>query len=240
MTILLYQDYVHNSGALYRVLRDIYGAGKIHYVDAADIIGGCLSTDIKAFFLPGGASRYVAAKLNGRGNELIRGYVAGGGLYIGMCAGAYYACRRTEWKKGTAEAICVDNELAFFPGVAAGPVPGFVREDGGTARNTALDPGGHAVLYTAGPLFYPDWEAEFQILARYADLPAGENAAVISGFFGKGRYVLISPNPAIDSTRLELMSFDVVDNAMAELTGLETRALLNTDYFIQLCREIID
>ena len=32
-------------------------------------------------------------KLAGEGNDHIRGYVRNGGVYFGICAGAYYACR---------------------------------------------------------------------------------------------------------------------------------------------------
>ena len=33
------------------------------------------------------------------------GYVEGGGAYLGLCAGAYYACRRIEFEVGTRHAI---------------------------------------------------------------------------------------------------------------------------------------
>lgn len=32
------------------------------------------------------------------------GYVEGGGAYLGLCAGAYYACRRVEFELGTRHA----------------------------------------------------------------------------------------------------------------------------------------
>ena len=33
------------------------------------------------------------------------GYVEGGGAYLGLCAGAYYACRRVEFELGTRHAL---------------------------------------------------------------------------------------------------------------------------------------
>lgn len=73
-SVLIYQDYVHNNGGLYNALRERFGRCEVDYADATDIIGGVLTPAIRLFVMPGGASRYVADKLNGPGNALIRDY----------------------------------------------------------------------------------------------------------------------------------------------------------------------
>jgi hypothetical protein len=52
-------------------------------------------------------------------------FVHSGGAYLGLCAGAYYACARVEFEPGSAMEVAGGRELSFFPGVARGAaVPG--------------------------------------------------------------------------------------------------------------------
>lgn len=240
MTLLIYQDYVHNNGALWSALVDLFGSQHIRYVDARDIINGVLTKSTKAFFIPGGASRYVADKLNGTGNRLIKEYVNNGGLYIGICSGAYYACRRTEWRQGEETGICVDNELAFFDGMAKGPIPAF---DNGTeipACITTLEVDNgqqHSCLYWGGPLFYGENTNSYQVLGRYTELPSAP-AAIVSGRYGKGNYVLFSPHLEIGHNQLELMQFNVVANEHEALNGLSGKTL-DRAYFHAILSQFI-
>ncbi|EIE27046.1 hypothetical protein COCSUDRAFT_55074 [Coccomyxa subellipsoidea C-169] len=82
-------------------------------------------------------------QLNGRGNSLIRGFVEAGGAYLGLCAGAYYACSYVEFALGTTLEVKGPRELAFFSGTAAGPIYGGFRyetEDGAHAARVAFQP----------------------------------------------------------------------------------------------------
>jgi glutamine amidotransferase-like uncharacterized protein len=238
--ILLYQDYVHNSGHVHKALTRQFGAANVTYADAHDILNGVLTRDIRAFVMPGGASRYVADKLDGEGNALIRRYVEQGGVYIGICAGAYYACRRTEWLQDQDNAICVDNELNFFSGIAQGPIAAFTRHDlerdYSAACTTLKTSNGLSfkTLYRGGPLFKPDALADFTTLASYMDLP-GLPPAVITGMIGNGRYILSSPHIEYNDMQLNLAQFDVVANRQADLALLPTAPGLNGDYFFNCC-----
>lgn len=248
-SILIYQNYVHNNGALYKALCDRFGRSEVDYVDAADIMHGMLTPTIKLFVIPGGASRYVADKLNGLGNVLIREYVAEGGLYLGICGGAYYACSRTEWRAGKEDGIVTTNELAFFPGTAVGPISGFVTElsDGGymTARLTALSTEIGDVrpcLYWGGPVFHldePEAGASWRVLARYTEGIVG-GKAVILGSYGNGHYILLGLHLEIDEPRMDMMRFNVHDNAHAELSSLtaDNRPPLSRDYFFHLLQSV--
>jgi len=90
-------------------------------LSAAAIKIGAWKNDARCLILPGGADIPYGAALNGLGNQMIRNYVENGGIYIGICAGAYYGARRIEFEKNSPTAIVADRELGFFPGTVKGP-----------------------------------------------------------------------------------------------------------------------
>ena len=244
-SVLVYQDYVHNCGGLFKALTEHFGIYNVSYCDANDIKAGILSEETKAFFMPGGASRYVADKLNGQGNANIRTYVSNGGSYIGICAGAYYACQRTEWHPETGPVFSVENELAFFPGIAQGPVKTFTRNDldlSFTVEKVNLKTSNNekiAALYWGGPVFLPHENSDqYKVLARYADL-LEQPAAIVRGIVDKGSYLLISPHLEIDSMQLDLMNFNVADNALRDVHALADNNGLSRDYFSFLLNQFI-
>jgi len=58
------------------------------FVDEADIMGGALDR-FDVLFVSGGDTFAIAAGLGEPGARAIEGFIAGGGTYIGACAGAY-------------------------------------------------------------------------------------------------------------------------------------------------------
>lgn len=231
--LLIYQDYVYNNGNLFETLISRYGRESVAYADAATILKGALTPDVKALFMPGGATRYVATKLNGAGNRAIASYVSAGGIYFGICAGAYYACRRTEWAIGTADEMQIENELNFFPAIAKGPITALRSK----AAITSI--GQDRTLYWEGPEFAPDPDAQYDVLAAYTDLP-GHPPAIITGTYGKGRYILSSPHIEMTSERLALMQFNVPFNHFEELALLKDISGLDTGLFERLLADYID
>lgn len=185
-SVLIYQDYVHNNGLLYRALRDYFGHAD--YCDAGDIKSGVLNDDVRLFVMPGGADLYYCEKLNGAGNDAIRQYVESGGRYLGICAGAYYACHDIEWAKGTGQDICGPRELAFYEGTATGPLYHLMQDIDGSwlgAADIVYDGAATAVSYAAGPYFSEPAD-NTAVLARYS---TGE-PAIIELAVGKGRAIL--------------------------------------------------
>jgi len=90
--------------------------------------------------VPGGRDTPYARDLNGKANRKIRQYVENGGSYLGICAGAYYACRKVEFELGS-PLLQVDapRELALFPGVGRGCVyRGFAYDSEAGARATRV------------------------------------------------------------------------------------------------------
>jgi glutamine amidotransferase-like uncharacterized protein len=194
MTVLIYEDYVHNHAILHRRLADYFGEGNVAFCDADAIKAGALD-NAKLLVMPGGADLAYCEKLNGEGNLRIRAFVENGGAYLGLCAGAYYACSKIEWAMGTDQEIAGPRELAFFPGMATGPVYEFI-EDGDIGKcweGAVLLDNGMMVHYEAGPVFDEVNDPNITVLARYADLPALP-PAIVSCKIGQGRAVLSGPH----------------------------------------------
>lgn len=186
--ILIYQDYVHNNGLLHRALAPF---GHVGFCDAADILNGILDDTIRLFVMPGGADLYYCEKLNGPGNAAIRRYVEQGGRYLGICAGAYYACAAIEWAARTPHEISGPRELAFYSGSATGPIASFMQGLESSwlgAAPVICDSGLETTLcYEAGPEFSEPENGE-HILARYESgapailaCPVGRGLAALSG-----------------------------------------------------------
>ncbi|KAI9015180.1 biotin-protein ligase [Gaertneriomyces semiglobifer] len=85
--------------------------------------------------IPGGRDLPYVQNLSPATTHLIDNYVRNGGRYLGICAGAYFACRRVEFEKGrTSYEVIGDRELGFWPGSGVGSVgKGFVY---GTEKGT--------------------------------------------------------------------------------------------------------
>lgn len=195
-SIFVYQDYVHNNGVLLKRLHETFGADQVALCDAADILAGCLSSSTALFVMPGGADLYMCEKLNGAGNRAIRAWVEAGGAYLGICAGAYYACSRIEWAKDhPADTIVQNRELNFFKGTARGPLSplmeSYERNWTGVADLATLH-GSAAALYIAGPSFHADPGSDHDTIAAY-DLPDAPEA-IVSIRIGAGRALLCGPH----------------------------------------------
>jgi|AntRauTorcE11897_2_1112592.scaffolds.fasta_scaffold01344_7 glutamine amidotransferase-like uncharacterized protein len=195
--VYLYQDYVHNNSILHQRLQAFFGADAVTYCDADAIIDGALDQTVNLLVMPGGADLFYCEKLNGAGNQQINDYVHNGGAYLGICAGAYYACARLDWLPKVERAkINGPRELAFHAGSASGPIRDYICQQDydhiwdGVAR---LSWQGEEIksLYRAGPLF--EAEQGEATIAHYADLK-GTPPAIMQCTVGKGQAVLCSPH----------------------------------------------
>jgi glutamine amidotransferase-like uncharacterized protein len=95
---------------------------KVLPIYAIDIISGEWQENAALLVFPGGADLKYSKKLNGLGNKMIYDYVAGGGTFLGICAGAYYASAFVDFARDTNMAIIGPRELKFFPGTCFGPM----------------------------------------------------------------------------------------------------------------------
>lgn len=139
-------------------------------------------------------------------------YVSSGGAYVGLCAGAYYACSRVSFERGSPFEVVGPRELAFFPGEARGGVfRGFAYgsevgavaaelqwgedvDDVDAPSSTTLD------YVNGGPAFFPcssvPSAGPHRVLARYAGVP-GRPAAAVSCAVGRGVAVLCGTHPEL-------------------------------------------
>src|SRR5690606_22828697 len=94
----------------------------IEYIDADKIAEKSWVNNSVLLVMPGGADLPYQQALQGAPNQIIKEYVAGGGSYLGICAGAYYAAREIEFDVGGPLQVIGERELKFYPGTEIGPV----------------------------------------------------------------------------------------------------------------------
>jgi glutamine amidotransferase-like uncharacterized protein len=207
-TILIYVD--AGTDGTSRLMRAIAqqlppAAYEIRAVMADDIKHDeALFDDAALFVMPGGADLPFCEALNGAPNRRLRQFVEEGGAYLGICAGAYYACREIAFHAGTEDAICGPRELGFLDAIAVGSLPeltGGVAYDA-TPRSAAAAqirttesltdrPQMLHVHYHGGCRFDLGSTTRHaaRVLAVYAGL-ADAPPAIVSARVGKGTAVL--------------------------------------------------
>lgn len=192
--IYIYDDGVHNNTHLQIILQSMYDFD-IRFCTSSTISGNCLE-NTKLLIMPGGADLYFCEKLNGTENNIIKDFVKNGGAYLGICAGAYYACSSLNWNDNE---INGTRELSFYKGTATGPIYKWLEVptnpyDGSWiyAAKIKTDKTSFITKYNGGPVFSEPNDNK-QVIARYTEL---ENSppAIVSGIYGAGKYILSSPH----------------------------------------------
>lgn len=97
----------------------------VQKIDAKSIIESAWEQSAALLIIPGGRDVFYHSLLDGRGTDKIRSYIENGGKYLGICAGAYFACEEIEFEKGGALEVCGSRSLKLFPGTAVGPAYGL-------------------------------------------------------------------------------------------------------------------
>lgn len=164
-----------------------------NFLSLEELLEGSWSRTSSVFIMPGGRDCPYHADLKGAGNAQIRHFVEAGGIYLGICAGAYYGCKKVEFNKGFPMEVCEERELCFFSGTAVGPAYGNGTFDytsclGARAARITTEMGDFFVYYNGGCKFEGDL-TQCKVLARYADLP-GMPAAIIECSVKKGKAIL--------------------------------------------------
>ncbi|KAI7863662.1 biotin-protein ligase, partial [Spinellus fusiger] len=161
--------------------------------------------------MPGGRDLPYCQDLNGDTNARIRRYVTGGGRYLGLCAGAYYASQCIEFQKGTPLEVTGTRELNFYPGMSRGTMyPGFVYNSEQGARvvsvKTPLMKDALKVYYNGGGYFVePSRYDSVQVLAYYNEEGLSKEdstAAAVYCSVGQGNAVLMGVHAEYDITTM--------------------------------------
>ncbi|GAA6043803.1 hypothetical protein JCM8097_007718 [Rhodosporidiobolus ruineniae] len=184
---------------------------------------------------PGGRDLPYLFDLGGKANDRIRDWVRQGGRYLGICAGAYYACADIAFEVGTPLEVVGERELRFFPGSCRGTVfPGFQYDSDAGAREVEVtlnraawrdhwqqSPEACEVWYNGGGAFFLDSttpsSSNVEVLATYSHIE-GTPAAGVGCVFGAGKAVLWGTHPEHPSPP----SADVAADLVKERNRLNT------------------
>lgn len=204
MNILIY----HDEGAS----QECVDALQKHYKNSGNhvecVTGHALQqsgwiSKTQLLIMPGGRSLPFYDTLGTVGNQHIQQFVADGGFYLGICAGAYYACAETIFAKDTSLELLLPGELHFFSGKAIGPVftdkPfAYGSESGAQIVDVIFKDGKKYPVYFNGGCYFDgvEKEARCTVLARYA---VNQQPAIISCAVGKGVAVLSGVHPELSA-----------------------------------------
>lgn len=196
-TALIYRDAGADPACVHETQQSLLAnsSWQVQFIDAQGIIHSPWQQQTNLLIMPGGRSLPYSEKLNGQGNQKIFDFVAGGGNYLGICAGAYYAAAEIEFEKGMPLEVIKAGELNFFKGKAAGPVHGLGQFNYGNYQGALLTTINfnkkiYKAYYHGGSSFYGSLNnTDTQVLATYANLPQMPPAIVMCKV-GAGRAIL--------------------------------------------------
>lgn len=184
----------------------------ITYTRGDDIKNGCLDK-FDVLYWPGGHYPAYWDEMGLEGRSKVQEFINNGGGYLGVCAGAYYACDYMVWMDDQdypAPDYKVEGDelnLDLFPGVAYGPIfeiaerpePGYamtrINIINHTHPITDSLPNHMQIIYIGGPYFDPYDNAEVTILCTYNT--TGTPAIAVCNY-GEGRVFLIGPHAEVE------------------------------------------
>ena len=181
-------------------------------IRGSDIQAGDLS-EFDVLIWPGGHYPAYWGEVGLSGKTKIQEFVANGGGYLGICAGAYYACDYIVWMDDPAypppdyKVEGDEENLDLFPGVAWGPIFELAdRPDPGYAV-TQIDiinhthpitqslPDTYQIMYAGGPYFQLYTNSEYTILGTYHQT---NTPAIATCTYDTGRVFLTGPHPEVE------------------------------------------
>jgi glutamine amidotransferase-like uncharacterized protein len=181
-------------------------------VRGQDIQDGCLD-DYDVLLWPGGHYPAYWGEVGLDGKAEIQEFVSGGGGYLGICAGAYYAADYMVWMDDDAypppdyKVEGDELNLDLFPGVAYGPI--FEIADRNTTYWAMVEinivnqthpitqsmPNPMTMFYYGGPYLEPYDDANVSVLGVYN---ITGTPAIVACSYGEGRVFLIGPHGEIE------------------------------------------
>lgn len=200
-TILVYKDY---GSLIYSTHQDLVSWLRItlnfqyhiEFTDATSIVHNnhLSNDDIIALVMPGGHSSCYEDKIGKLGADKIKNFIANGGIYLGICGGAYYACQSIHFEKKQ-----VSHSLNLISATAKGPLPDLTCGHGYdktvfATNSVSLQYSDNSLCnmhYSGGCTFIVN-DQSHEVLAKYETLNL---PAAIRFTFGKGKVTLIGVHP---------------------------------------------
>lgn len=170
-------------------------------IDCAQVKSGDWIKDAKLFVMPGGIDSPYAKYLGFEGGKKIKDFVSNGGLYLGICGGAYYGSNKINFALNTPLEVRAIREHAFFPGIANGPILApfnYNTNDGVrvakircTLTEDSLLQGKEILTYYNGGCYFENAHAykDVKILAEYSVFP-DRKPAIVEIIVGNGKAIL--------------------------------------------------
>lgn len=184
-----------------------------------DVTGGEIFDEIDAIIYPGGfAAEY---KYSIPDHDSLIYFVENGGVFIGVCAGAYYASQILTWQGED-----YSYPLGFYEGRGIGPLSGLVNW--GDIADFKLTQGHPAndgfdqsieLYYFDGPYFKIEEIGSAEVLASYK---VNSQPAVIAGRHGQGKYLLFGPHPELGGYSSQSPDFNLHGEEGAQWPWLQS------------------
>lgn len=187
-----------------------------------DINNGALSGYDVVYF-PGGDAYQYKKWVD---EPYVQTFVNNGGGYLGICAGAYFACDRIDWEGDTYE-YYLDLYMGIGYGAIDPIVPWADYDMSWYTMNLAnplcqWEPSQQYGMYYGGPAFYPDAGQSQDVICTYDEYY--NDAAAINFEYGSGHVALFGPHFEIeeDDTRDGTTFGDEFDDLGTDWTILWT------------------
>lgn len=169
-------------------------------VTAQDINTIILKDFYKAIYFSGGDADFYNADINSTGILNIQDLIFNNGAYIGICAGAEFACDKFVW-----QGISYDYPLNLFHGESIGPIDELAVWPDNTMTTLTMnlddeinqfEPENEDMLYWGGSVFSAYASTNLDTIATFDGF--FNRPAIIKLTYGNGRVLLISPHPEIE------------------------------------------
>lgn len=221
-TIFVYKDKGVGGLSIKALLKslknsEVASSYLINTISAEELTYSEWESECALFVMPGGRDVPYHEALKGEANGKIKRYIEGGGRYLGICAGAYYASNHVVFEKNLEHEVVEPRELSFFPGNAIGTLykDKPFSYQGHESAHPALIKGDEDALYTYynGGCYFEDPEAhqpQVEVLARYQNAIYHNVAAVVLCNVGEGKALLsgvhfeVSPSYFTNEKKLHL------------------------------------
>lgn len=226
--ILIYCDYgTININTLYVELQNYFKdtSYEIGFTDAENIKNkNALNDSVATFIMPGGFGLGYELKLKGLGNEKIREFVKSGGNYLGICAGAYYACSETIFEKDIPELSLISQSgLDLINGKAIGSlykefnIPPYTNAlpSVAIAKIEYNDKKEYFSFYSGGPFFDIAGNNQVEVFGHYVFDNGKKLPAILKSNYGIGKVLLTGVHPEISGKNIKnyLPNMKIFDEA---------------------------
>jgi glutamine amidotransferase-like uncharacterized protein len=172
----------------------------VEMVNSSSIRQGILE-DFQIVAIPGGYAYDYYLDLGPSGENAIREFIAVGGAYWGVCAGAYFALEEFDWSEDGHTGTYYYG-LGLFPGRGVGPIvgiadwPDYVMTDVQLNKSNGIidftnEPDTHSIMYYGGPYFETEGMNGITTIATYS---FNGKPAMIAFEYEQGRVFLTGPH----------------------------------------------